>query len=476
MNQNERKESMKSPRGLGRFLDLMRKLRFYEILLLIFILLVIGVWSVFEITQSSVFCGNTCHIMRPHYNDWKTSSHNQVSCVECHNPTGDDDQFASRWSALAQVASYFTRTYGEWTRAEVSDTGCLKDGCHSKRLLDGQVTFQGNILFDHRPHLQQLRRGKILRCSTCHSQVAMGDHITVVEDACFICHFKQGAGYSTTARCTLCHGSLEDPSGAMDARFDHTDYLERGVNCERCHSSIISGDGKIEEDKCLSCHSLPVKLVLSEPVEILHRKHVTDHSVECDDCHEPIRHTIVRELTTAGFDCSSCHDNRHSGILLLYQGKGVNNITPTPSPMFLAQVGCRGCHIVPQQPPDETLELTGQTMKAVSTACDSCHGDGYNQVLGTWKKDTESAVRTTGALLAEAEKALASSPPENPTIIEAGRLLKEGRHNFLFVRASVPIHNTDYALAILDKTVKDLKKVITLTRQVNDGVQESQPN
>ena len=476
MNQDERKESRKSPHVLGRIFDLLRKLRFYEVLLLFFILLVIGMWSIFEITQSSVFCGNTCHIMRPHYSDWKTSSHKQVSCVECHNPAEGDGQSVSRWSALAQVASYFTRTYGEWTRAEVSDAGCLKEGCHSKRLLDGQVTFQGNILFDHRPHLQQLRRGKILRCSSCHSQVAMGDHITVVEDACFICHFKDGDSYPATMTCTLCHGSFEDPSRSMDVRFDHTDYLDRGVNCERCHSNIISGEGGVEEERCLNCHSLPLKVGLSEPVEILHRRHVTDHSVACDDCHEPIRHTIEGELTTADFDCSSCHDNRHSGILLLYQGKGVNNIASSPSPMFLAQVGCRGCHIVPEQLPDETLALTGQTMKAVSMACDSCHGDGYSEVLEIWKKDTEKAVRTTGNLLTEAEKALASSSMKNSTLIEARKLLEEGRHNLLFVRASVPIHNPDYALAILDKTIKDLKKIITLTRQVNNGVQESQPN
>ena len=90
---------MKAPGVIGRALDLIRKLRFYEVLLLIFIVLVIGSWSVFEITQSSVFCGNTCHIMRPHYNDWKTSSHSQVACVECHNPSGEGGQFVSRWSA-----------------------------------------------------------------------------------------------------------------------------------------------------------------------------------------------------------------------------------------------------------------------------------------------------------------------------------------------------------------------------------------
>lgn len=476
MKQDERNESMKSPGVLGRTLDLMRKLRFYEVILLIVIVLVIGAWSVLEITQSSVFCGNTCHIMRPHYNDWKTSSHSQVACVQCHHPAGGGGQFVSRWSALGQVASYFTRTYGERTRAEVSDSGCLKEGCHSKRLLDGQVTFQGDILFDHRPHLQQLRRGKILRCSTCHSQVAMGDHITVVEDACFICHFKDRRISPETADCMLCHGTLEGQSDSMNARFDHTDYLDRGVQCERCHASIISGGGEVKEENCLNCHTLPVQVVLTEPAEILHRKHVTDHSVECDDCHEPIRHAIERDLNAATFDCSLCHENRHSGILLLYQGKGVDGVKPSPSPMFQAQVGCRGCHIVPRQLPDESLALTGQTMKAVSIACDSCHGSGYVQVLEGWKKNTDRAVRMAVSLLAEAERAVASSPPDGSSLIEARRLLQDGRHNLLFVKASVPVHNPDYALSVLDKAVKDLNSVITLTRQVKNGIQESQPN
>lgn len=467
---------MRSPRVVDWILDLVRKRGFYEVLLVIFIVLVIGAWSVFEITQSSIFCGNTCHIMRPHYNDWKTSSHSKVSCVECHNPTEDDDGLASQWSALAQVASYFTRTYGEHTRAEVSDSGCLKEGCHSKRLLDGQVTFQGNILFDHRPHLQQLRRGKILRCSTCHSQVAMGNHITVVEDICFICHFKDSDRAPETAACTLCHGSLVSLSESIDVRFDHTAYLDKDVDCDKCHSNIIDGNGEVADEKCMNCHSLPMEIDLSQPVEILHRKHVTDHSVECDACHAPILHSIERELASRELDCSSCHENRHAGIFLFYQGKGVEDVPPSPSPMYLAQVGCRGCHIVPRQLPDETLVLTGQTMKALSIACDSCHGDGYAEVLETWKRDTEKAVRTARKLLAEAEEALAASPPEDAALIEARRLLLEGRHNLLFVRASTPVHNADYALAILDKTVKDLNKVITLTRQVKNGVQESQPN
>ncbi|MBI2466814.1 MAG: NapC/NirT family cytochrome c, partial [Candidatus Rokubacteria bacterium] len=43
-----------------------------------------GLW---EVSSSPVLC-NSCHIMKPYVDAWKTSKHNQVACVQCHYPPG----------------------------------------------------------------------------------------------------------------------------------------------------------------------------------------------------------------------------------------------------------------------------------------------------------------------------------------------------------------------------------------------------
>ena len=49
--------------------------------------------------------------------------------------------------------------------------------------------------------------------------------------------------------------------------------------------------------------------------------------------------------------------------------------------------------------------------------------------------------------------------------VEGGALLREARHNILFVQASSPIHNRDYAVSILEKTVVDLDRFLTTDTQ-----------
>ena len=46
-----------------------------------------------------------------------------------------------------------------------------------------------NVLFSHPRHIEQMRRQKQLRCTTCHSQIVQGAHMTVTDVECFICHF-----------------------------------------------------------------------------------------------------------------------------------------------------------------------------------------------------------------------------------------------------------------------------------------------
>ncbi|MHC4404218.1 MAG: hypothetical protein ACYTG0_31575, partial [Planctomycetota bacterium] len=104
---------------------------------------------------------------------WQESSHKDVSCVKCHFPPGLGEKVRGKMLGLVQLAKYVTSSEGPRPAAEVPDASCLRSGCHETRLLSGRVEFHG-VSFDHRPHLQTLRRGKKLRCTSCHSQIVQG--------------------------------------------------------------------------------------------------------------------------------------------------------------------------------------------------------------------------------------------------------------------------------------------------------------
>lgn len=75
---------------LQRLRSLLTTLRNPRRLLLVIGILVVGLISigatvnVWEYTNSSQFCGTTCHTMPPEYTAYKISPHARVACVECH--------------------------------------------------------------------------------------------------------------------------------------------------------------------------------------------------------------------------------------------------------------------------------------------------------------------------------------------------------------------------------------------------------
>jgi len=249
-----------------------------------------------EYSTSPQFC-NSCHIMEPYYNAWKTSTHNFVPCVDCHYTPGLQSQARSKFEALNQVVSYITRTYGSKPRAEISDWSCLRTECHSQRLLQGKVDFKG-INFDHRPHLMEVRRGLKLRCTSCHSQIVQGTHMTVTTSTCFLCHFKGVKIGEGTSKCTSCHPPPEATVEFEGVSFNHKEIVERGIRCSQCHVQVIQGDGNVPRERCLICHGEPQKIEKYDQVQLIHSKHVSEHKIDCEECHNAIQHGLVKMVSS----------------------------------------------------------------------------------------------------------------------------------------------------------------------------------
>jgi nitrate/TMAO reductase-like tetraheme cytochrome c subunit len=250
-----------------------------------------GLWHV---SSSPLLC-NSCHIMKPYVEAWRTSKHAGVACVECHYPPGLRDTVWVKYQALTQVVKWATQTYSSKPFAEIEDGSCLRSGCHDRRLLDGRLTFKRGIAFDHRPHLEATRRGRQLRCTSCHSQIVVGTHIEVTAETCYLCHFKgmkTARELTPIAGCTGCHTAPAGDIKLGTLTFNHAEVVRRGVACQSCHLNVVDGDGAAPQERCFTCHNQLDKLERYHDTPFIHDFHVASHNIECARCHTAIRHRL----------------------------------------------------------------------------------------------------------------------------------------------------------------------------------------
>ena len=431
---------MTLPPPLGRLAGALRKvpLRMWGLTLgLAAGLGIIFMATAMEVSSKPAFCGS-CHIMKPYYESWKHSSHKNFACVECHIPPGVTAELRKKYEALSMVARYFTGTYGTNPWTEIDDASCLR--CHERRLLSGKELF-GDVLFDHTAHLSSMRRGKTLRCTSCHSQIVQGSHIAVTVSTCILCHFKGQQAGTGTARCTLCH-TVPDKVVQKDNRtFRHADVQRYGMECTWCHARPEnSGDGPVPRERCVTCHNDAARLEKYGDPVLLHRAHVTEHKVDCMDCHLEIQHVGPARIEAAATTCSTCHSAGHSPQLSLYSGIGGRGVRPMPSPMFAAGVRCEGCH----------LDLPGhhtEVRRAGEVSCMSCHGPRYRTIFLNWQEGLRARTASLREQVARTGRELGGAAPA---------ALADARFNLDLVVGGHGIHNVEYSYALLDRAHQDM--------------------
>lgn len=419
-----------------------------------------------EVSTSPLLC-NQCHIMKPYYQAWKTSKHNFVPCVDCHYPPGLRDTLVVKYQALSQVAKWATQTYSSKPFAEIEDASCLRSQCHATRLLEGKVSFKRGIIFDHRPHLEKPRRGRQLRCTSCHSQIVVGTHIEVTEATCFLCHFKG----KKTARdlqpiggCPLCH---QPPKGQIQlaggVTFNHKDFVDaQGTKCQKCHLDAVQGEGQAPRERCFTCHNQPEKLAKYDDHEFLHDFHVTRHNIACLRCHTEIKHQIQTKKEPMTVGCEGCHEAKHGGQRAMYLGIGGKGSPTIPSHMYTARVECVACHITPKVKDGHSRQFSGQTFTASQAACVSCHGQQYAGMLDAWKRTLDTMLTSLRPKM-EAVKQAVEGPAKNSKVpADAKRLLEEAQFNFEFVENGKGVHNPFYAADLLQKANASANQVMRL--------------
>jgi nitrate/TMAO reductase-like tetraheme cytochrome c subunit len=447
----------------------------------VLVTLIVGLGAMGAFAEYSMqpdFC-RSCHLMEPYYQAWHNSTHKGVACTKCHFEPGLEKTLYGKFQASSQAVKYLTKTYGSKPHAEIRDSSCMREGCHEKRLLEGKVnwtikTVRGGevtIKFDHKPHLTEERRGKQLRCVSCHSQIVQGQHLVVTLDTCFLCHFKgleHGRHEQVVGGCKGCHDAPKEKIRLETGQFNHSEYVNRGVTCENCHSDSIKGDGAVPRQVCWNCHNQPNQVARYGEPRYLHDQHVTEHKVECASCHIQIEHNLTAGATNLiatsamkNFEsgtCGSCHESTHLGPAELYRGTGGRGVPDMPSPMSRAQVDCIACHKALKHGSD-SAEIVGQTFLGVQESCNYCHGNKYEGVLDVWKRlvagQLEKAEESYAHAKAQADKANLAGVNQ----LKVNRLLDDASHNIRLVKLGHGVHNVNYATAVLSVANENCKQV-----------------
>ncbi len=465
------------------------------------ILFVILFLIVLKFTETPTFCG-LCHQMEVYMESWRNSTHKDVACTKCHYEPGFFNHLKGKWvDGQVSLAYFLSGKRPSKPHAEINDSSCLQKGCHKIENLQRDMVYK-NVAFSHGKHLGELRRGMKLRCTSCHAQLVQGLHLTVHEINCFICHYFR-AGPKGEEECISCAvGSCVschiEPKGDIKVKgwnFNHRKYIARGIACEKCHTNVVTGDGHIPEGKCLQCHNEPEILSTKYSSQFIHKNHVTDHKIECADCHSQINHEIAPILTIVHSPtvCDKCHAQSkeiHRAPRDLYMGTGGIGVPDSPSLMFTTNIDCIACHRKGEES-EAALYTTKYVEKALGETCVDCHGEGFDETLKHWKRLLSKAENETNMRIFNVQRKLyelEKTKGGSPEFKKAQNLLNEARHNYNFVLLGKGVHNIEYAfkllnaannkteqaLAVLDKNYKpkEFKTEMTCTTLCHVGMEK----
>jgi hypothetical protein len=409
-----------------------------------------------EYTSHSHFC-SSCHYMKPFYRSWETSSHSHVECNSCHYPPGLRSKLRAKVEGILQVGRYWTKLYLKskpW--AEIPDESCLREGCHDKRILEGKAKFN-KIVFDHKIHFSDLKRGKQLRCTSCHSQIVQGEHITVTNSTCFICHFKESEHYPQISECSHCHHQ-EDLVSEKTSKYNHSFVFDNGLKCDKCHSQTIIGDGDVPRENCYKCHWETDRLNKYDDTDLMHSTHIFSHKIECNLCHLDIQHKIVKDIETIA-DCKTCHTDYHKAQKILFAGEGgKGQAHPMPNIMLEKGLSCKGCHVFHEETDGRIIK--SETFVSRARACESCHGRGFSRILKDWEISTEKKLNEIKSIYTRIRQEIVQT--KKPKKEKAISLLEEAAFNIDIVERGKSVHNMTYSQELLRASYDNLIEALRL--------------
>lgn len=244
----------------------------------IFALSVLIIVGAIAYTSSPPFC-KSCHIMKPSYDSWYTSTHSDVGCIDCHSEPGFGNMMKSRLRSGRYAVTYFIfGQSGPMGLQKPSNNVCLQ--CH---IAERPVSATGDILIPHPLHINL----KGTTCIDCHKDMVhhrkgKGKNIPSME-ICLKCH----DGKQATNRCEKCHSEMSYPeSHKAEGWLTEHGGQTKTENCNKCHAW--------RPDWCADCHK-------KKPPSHVGRWR-TNHKLQT----KPDRSNCVGDCHNESF-CARCH-------------------------------------------------------------------------------------------------------------------------------------------------------------------------
>ena len=246
------------------------------------------------------FCRG-CHIMEPYFDSWEQSSHKGIDCYLCHYGPGLAGLFKGGISEMPFVYETFIGVEKDdmTIRAEITNENCYQ--CHENILIESTKEYEGT-LFNHVPHMEEIRRGLELQCVSCHSQIHIGDQFVATESTCFICHFE-GTEDDPISGCPSCHDFPHEDIEYRKISFSHQIHVDNAITCTFCHTNLYEITEIEGKEGCKTCHDEREKDIFEKDWSNMHEIHMTEHEITCEYCHD----TVTHEPLTDADNCSNCH-------------------------------------------------------------------------------------------------------------------------------------------------------------------------
>ena len=210
------------------------------------LVLALGGAAAIPLTNEPTFCAS-CHTIQPAYDSWTTSSHKDVTCVDCHVRPGIAGFIEDKVLAgLEDVAITFfgTPTEPHNLKSHVHSSVC--QGCHRAILRVTEVASRDlplpvkdvGLLMGHRTHMEAFeKRGKGEGCTTCHSRVVHGKPIKNYPIV-----IPRG------------HVKLDEQPHEPDLPPDSHLWNVTMADCMQCHDGKQQYEGKTLSKRCETCH------------------------------------------------------------------------------------------------------------------------------------------------------------------------------------------------------------------------------
>ena len=216
----------------------------------------VGGYQSYHFTESTEFCGITCHaVMTPEYVTYQNSPHAKVACVECHIGAGAEWYVKAKMSGLRQVHAYITDTYELPIETPVANLRPARDTCeqcHWPEKLSGNLEKTYTYFTrdeENTPYsirlLLKVGGGTAEEASGIHWHVSSGHKIEYLP--------------GDPRRLSIPWVRMTDPNG------NQTVYTSEDFDPE-----ILEGTTEIRVMDCMDCHNRPSH-VFNDPDDLVNQ-------------------------------------------------------------------------------------------------------------------------------------------------------------------------------------------------------------